>query len=954
MASAPESSDALARGLFRQYLELWYRGAEVDFDTWCAAQAAPPDALREWHARWREIMALLDELSPLMAPAERAAAEPGPARVAPPRFSQHDDLAELITRVVERSSTASRYTLGQSIARGGMGEILSVWDKDLRRQLAMKLFEDAAILRDGVLPDVVQRRLMRFLEEAQVTGQLDHPGIVPVHEFGLDHQGRFFFTMRLVKGSTLKDVFELLEGEHPDWSQTRVLSIMLKVCEAMAYAHSKGVIHRDLKPANVMVGRFGEVYVMDWGVARIIGHRDLHDLRLRAGAAAAQSAIDTARQSELLADPDSPILTMDGDIVGTPSYMAPEQARGHVDEISARADVYSVGAMLYQLLTGRMPYVPPNARISCRTVLACVLERPPQPILELNPAVPPELVAICEKAMARDPDDRYPHMQLMAEDLRAYLEHRVVKAYEAGPLAEFRKWMIRNRGTAVAMAAALFLTIAGLIAVGVVEARARRAADQLRESADQNASEARGYAAEARRNYQDVLRLGDVKELADLLAEVDQLWPEEPRLEPAMRQWLLRAEQLAAHRPDHQRTLDLWRAQGERIETHTGSGVRVTWRFADKTMKWWHDLLEQLVRDLERLDSADARVGAIAEIKERIHMVRWLEFTTLEEHADDWEAAIAAIADRTQCPQYRGLAIEPQFGLVPIGRDPESGLFEFACPRTGALPARGPDDRLVLGPDSALVLVLLPGGEPTLGCQAKEARGANYDPDAQVEDFAVHTVTLAPFFISKYEMTQGQWLAFVGLNPSNYQRFEAEGRDGFRRHPVEQVSLLQCEQVVARLGLALPTEAQWEYAARGGTASVWWTGNAVSSIEQAANIADQRWADAVTSAYRPELWLNDGYAFHAPVGSFHANRFGLHDVIGNVWEWCSGRYAPPYATPHAGDGARDAGDGEQNGVGRGGAYSSPSSDTRVAARTRTSADYVAADFGLRPIRRVVP
>jgi WD40 repeat protein len=304
-------------------------------------------------------------------------------------------------------------------------------------------------------------RLGRFLEEAQITGQLDHPGVVPVHDLGIDSKGRCYFTMRFVRGRELKEVLDLARESKDGWTRTKVLGVILKVCEAMAYAHSKGVVHRDLKPANVMVGRFGETYVMDWGLARVLGRRDSHDLRLkpRVEDASALSLVRTVRKDETESNPDSPLVTMDGDVIGTPSYMAPEQARGRLEDVGPRSDVYSLGAILYYMLTGEAPYVRPGERLSPHTVLSRVLDHPPTAVEKLAPHEPAELVAICYKAMARDPEQRYASMLEVADDIQAFLENRVVRAYERGSLAEFKKWVVRNKGAAAGIAGMLLLAL---------------------------------------------------------------------------------------------------------------------------------------------------------------------------------------------------------------------------------------------------------------------------------------------------------------------------------------------------------------------------------------------------------------------------------------------------------------------------------------------------------------
>src|SRR5262249_41075530 len=166
-------------------------------------------------------------------------------------------------------------------------------------------------------------------------------------------------------------------------------------------------IHGDGKRANIMVGGFGEVYVMDWGLARVLEREDRHDLRLRSEASSVATSIETDRTDQRQSDPDSPLVTVDGDVLGTPAYMPPEQAKGRVAHLGPRSDVYAVGAMLYHLLTGQRPYVAPGVKVSPRTILQWVVDGPPRPVHHLNPRVPAELVAICEKAMAREARDRY-------------------------------------------------------------------------------------------------------------------------------------------------------------------------------------------------------------------------------------------------------------------------------------------------------------------------------------------------------------------------------------------------------------------------------------------------------------------------------------------------------------------------------------------------------------------
>ncbi|HEX9793036.1 MAG TPA: serine/threonine-protein kinase [Planctomycetota bacterium] len=428
-----------------------------------------------------------------------------------------------------------RYRLDGEIARGGMGAVFKVFDTDLRRTLAMKvvLSQSGGESAPGApRPKFEQQLLSRFLEEAQITGQLDHPGVVPVHEIGIDRDGKVYFTMRMVKGQSLDAIFDLARNREGGWNPVRAVDAVLKVCETMAYAHAKGVIHRDLKPANVMVGKFGETYVMDWGLAKVMSAKGREE-RPAAPEDTALSIIQTDRESALQVDPQSPLLTLDGAILGTPHYMAPEQAAGRTHEIGPLSDVYCVGAMLYRLLTGKPPYF--HVKRSVRDVLLAVLAGPPLAVAESAPNMPPELLAICAKAMAYAPADRYSSMMAMAEDLRAYLDGRVVRAHAAGAFAQFRKWVLRNRVTAAALAAVLLLAVGGTVGLfllqqGKVRAVTAERALTLIAKNQAETNEARAL----RQGYLASLIASDVSLRANEMPEARRSLAD---CDPAMRGW---------------------------------------------------------------------------------------------------------------------------------------------------------------------------------------------------------------------------------------------------------------------------------------------------------------------------------------------------------------------------------------------------------------------------------
>lgn len=357
----------------------------------------------------------------------------------------------------------SRFRILRSHARGGLGEVFVARDEELGRDVALKEIQER-LAHDS-------RSRARFLLEAEVTGGLEHPGVVPVYSLGHYPDGRPYYAMRFIKGKSLGEAIEEYHETAKADPGTRPLLLrglirrFLDVCNAVDYAHSRGVLHRDLKPGNIMLGKYGETLVVDWGLAKAVGINDPSPDASAEGPLQPASGSGTAE-------------TMPGSAIGTPQFMSPEQAAGQLDKIGPASDVYSLGATLYCILTCRAAFEEPDVRVVLHNVQRGVFPAPKSCV----PSVPHRLQAICLKAMSLRPEDRYPTVRELADDIEHWLADEPVSAYQENIFGWLARWGRRHRNWVQAGAAALVLValVATFAAVQISRARILETGERLK------------------------------------------------------------------------------------------------------------------------------------------------------------------------------------------------------------------------------------------------------------------------------------------------------------------------------------------------------------------------------------------------------------------------------------------------------------------------------------------
>jgi formylglycine-generating enzyme required for sulfatase activity/serine/threonine protein kinase len=912
----------------------------------------------------------------------------------PERFFE-DDIDDTFDRTVTEipGEAEPPYRLHEIIARGGMGLIYRASQTHLEREIALKKAHPQPGIQE------------RFLSEAVVTAHLDHPNIVPVYDLVHLENGTAL-AMKLIGGMSWKSLLhpqtqeEQERAQHCDFEFH--LDVLLKVCDAMAYAHNKGLCHNDLKPENVMVGEFGEVFVMDWGLAL--------DFR---------------------PSPTHPHLaphcsSVDGEVFGTPSYIAPELAEGAGHQIGPWTDVYLLGATLYELIMGKGPH---QGNSMMEILLNASISAPPP----FSPNVPTYLQVLCCKAMAKHPQHRYQTISDFRDALRGYLKHREsmlitetakqrfqqckasmnqqIAAYdttqsrtrvlnslkqdrnqlyidfadavsgfvqaqvlwkqnieakqgEHNARLDFAQAALRHGdlGLAEAQLASLDNSSPEVISLLVELEGTSRERSQARRHArwqrralwlggaalllgfmvvilllNHERSLARQNASLAGQRIAALHRLADHRRLRDYKSQARHLWPALPEQSSQMKRWLDKAKTLLARTKTHQQALQMLRKQGRSFEGK--------WHFKTPSQQWQHDTLVRLLSALQTFKNTTYQ-----NVQWRLHLAETIKLQSITRQKNQWMRAIKSIGDPVKSPVYRGLQLKPQLGIVPIGRDPQSGLWEFVHVASGHIPTRDKTGKLRLTPNTGIILVLLPGGTFSMGRNVPTNRTTTY----HANEHPVHKVTLAPFFLAKHELTQAQWTIFSEKTPSQLRPKQRLGQHLVTNtHPVESVSWEQAQSIVARMDLILPTEAQWEYAARANTSGKWFFGNRTQQLARFANLADKSVLQAPQLGIGLfEMGWRDTYAGHAPVAAFRPNPWGLYGMIGNVSEWCLDTYAPYTQPTTPSTGERQAKQASQMRVIRGGNFRSTGAMSYLRHRIVRLANFRSDSIGLRPARPI--
>jgi serine/threonine protein kinase len=761
------------------------------------------------------------------------------------------------------------YRMEQRLGRGHFGTVwLALQEQPIRRHVAIKVLNPGMDTREV---------LSRFAAEREALNRMDHPGIARLLDAGETGNGRPFFVMEYVRGEPLAR-----HCRHHNLPVRARIELFLQVLDAVQHAHQRAVIHRDLSSNNVLATEVdGEWHpkVIDFGIAKSLA-------------------------APLI---EGGVATFQNTLMGTPEFMSPEQARGRIEDVDTRTDIYALGVQLYELLTDTLPIPAVVLRSEGLAGMAHVIARF-QPKLP-SMAAPAnradslgDLDWITMKALSKDPDGRYATVGDFAADLRSWLRDRPTKARPPSRGERVRRFVRKN----VVAVAAISVMLVGLLAALAISLWSLRAARAAQEQAELAREQVRLRADAGYR------LLANQERLQEALAKEDDLWPAWPEQVPALREWLHDlAEPLLEDLPRV-------RAKLEELGTHQNGG-----QFDDPAEEHLYNALRRLEQDVA---SFTAPLGPVASVRARLQRAETVEQRSLVAHAAEWHEACIAIkaSDGVRASPYRGLQIKPQMDLVPLGMDPETRLWEFlqmSSQTHDDLPVRDATGHLQIGPDTGIVFVLLPPGEFWMGALRNEPGMEQNDPQARDDELSMRVVPLDAFLMARTELTREQWATL------------SEGHESRRGQllPASSVDWLRATEVLRHWGLVLPTEAQWEYACRAGGRTPWSWGN----------------DPAQTPRY---AWFGPALQ---PVARLLPNAFGLYDMHGNAAEWTRDWWLADYnsAPARRGDGFRDTASGEQRVV-RGGACTWSRIDARCSARVALRPDARDRMVGIRPAREL--
>ena len=606
-------------------------------------------------------------------------------------------------------------------------------------------------------------------------------------------------------------------------------------------------------------------------------------------------------------------VTVTGELTGTPAYQSPEQVGLASTALGPLSDVFSLGVTLFELLTGEKPF---NGDSVLAIHQHIVRSQPTDPS-KLNPRITRDLVLVLRKAMQKRPGDRYASAGAMAEDLRRFGVNEAVQARPLPLPVRLKRWCAQNP----LPAAFLGLLLLGSALVAFSWWRAESALSDFRWLAA-------GVRVEALRQAHD---------------RAPPAWPQH---ESQYRDWVAEADVLCGWLPLFRQQLRRLRAAG--IANDDGS-----LQFAQTEQQFLYD---GNARNLDGLLDVEQRV--LPDLRQQLEWAQKIERLTIDQHRDAWRQVTDAVAAD---PRFDGFALRPQLGLVPLRRDADSGLWEFAHLRSGALPQTDANNRWVIDGDTGIVLVLVPPLEFWMGCQKDDPDGPNYDPKARAFDGPVHRVAIEqPFFLSKYELSRGQWQRLGGQLAIS-DAVDTEDQQDLNRYPLMGQSYSEVAHRLHRFGLDLPTESQWEACCRAGSQDPWACGRDVAQLVKMANIRDLDLSDQRDTVNPPRSPVYaqhaDGFAKQAPVAwaDYRPNAFGFCQMHGNVDELCRDWLIRGYdnaGPPRPQDGLRPGRSSAR--VVRGGNYLRDVFKTASGIRNGVPPGARQRSIGVRPSRAVIP